>query len=242
VSWLLRCENLALGFGPDTLLSGVHLEIHPGQFWYVVGPNGHGKTTLLRTLLGLLPARQGLLLRDEARAGPARTGYVPQRIGIPPHVRTTVSEFVAGGFAGLGWPRAKCAEALRLALEQAGLSGLAGRELHTLSGGLRQRALIGRALVRQPAWLAVDEPAASLDPAIGAAVLEVLQSVRAHSGTAVVCVSHDLAQARSVATHAALVACGRVQSGPAAAILTDDRLAEAFGFSRPVFPPPLGAA
>lgn len=226
--WVIRCEDVALGYGPSPVLERVTLEVRAGDCWFLVGPNGQGKTTLLKAVLGLLAPLRGSLLRNGALGGPAATGYIPQRGDLEPHVRTTVREFVSGGFAGLRRDRARREAALAATLDRTGLAPLAERGVWDLSGGQRQRALVARALVREPSLLVVDEPTTGLDASIIATVMELLQKERAERGVTILFVGHDLALARRHATHAGLVHAGRVLAGPADRVLTRANLRPAY--------------
>jgi ABC-type Mn2+/Zn2+ transport system ATPase subunit len=226
---VLEAAGLALGYdGPD-VLRDVTLTIRAGEFWFLLGPNGGGKTTLLRAFVGTLPPRAGVLRRDPALAGRDQTGYVPQRCDLNPALPTTVREFVVLGTVGLRISRTEEAARLAAALEHVGLSDLARRDYWALSGGQRQRALVARALVRRPRLLLLDEPTNHLDLGTEDALLRLLAGLNRDQRVTTVFVTHNVALAARYATHVALVWDGRVLSGPCQQILGRRDLAEIFG-------------
>ena len=153
---LLEASDLCVGYGDHLVLRGVNLSIRRGEFWFVLGPNGSGKTSFLQTVLGEIPVASG---RIELRAGHERLGFVPQRCEINPALPTTVREFVRLGAVGARVD----AGALDRALGRVNLGGMARKDFWSLSGGQRQRALLARALIRRPAVLVLDEPTNGLD-------------------------------------------------------------------------------
>lgn len=197
---LVALRGAAVGHGRRAILAGVELEVLPGDFLALVGPNGGGKTTILKSLLGALPVLGGR--REVPR--PLRVGYVPQRDlvdGIWP--LTAVEVVLQGRTPGLGpfrRPGPADRAAAVAALGRVGVADLAGRFYGELSGGQRQRTLIARALAAEPELLAVDEPTNGMDPAAELATMDVLGALHAGGGgPAVVMVSHRL---DAVASHA----------------------------------------
>jgi ABC-type Mn2+/Zn2+ transport system ATPase subunit len=189
---LIRLEEVAIGYGRRPLLAGVSLAVAPDDFLAVVGPNGGGKTTLLRTLLGTLPPLAGA----RRTAGAVTVGYVPQRDhvdGLWP--LSTGDVVVMGRVPSLGpWRRVAAGDvaAARAALSRVGLPDLWGRPFGTLSGGQRQRTLIARALAAEPRLLALDEPTNGMDPAAELSAMDLLRDLHRTGRLAVVMVSHRL--------------------------------------------------
>jgi ABC-type Mn2+/Zn2+ transport system ATPase subunit len=189
---LVALRGAAVGYGHRPLLSGVELAVEPGDFLAMVGPNGGGKTTVLRALLGALPLLGGR--RELPR--PLRIGYVPQRDHVDAIWPLTAGEVVLmGRTPGLGVLRRPGETDRRLAAEglaRVGIGELAARRYGDLSGGQRQRTLIARALAAEPELLAVDEPTNGMDPAAELATMDVLRDLHAGGALAVVMVSHRL--------------------------------------------------
>src|SRR5438105_3127175 len=163
------------------VLRDVNLEIDAGQFVAVAGPNGGGKTTLLRLALGLeRPTSGRVRLFGESPDrfhDRARLGYLAQRAQLGVQAPATVREVVAAGRAALnriGRLTAADREAIDTAIERVGLSALASRSLTRLSGGQQQRAFIAKALASEPKLLALDEPTAGVDVAAQEALAELL--------------------------------------------------------------------
>lgn len=225
---LIRTQNVAVGYGPETVLRSVSLEIRRGEFWCLLGTNGAGKTSLLRTLLGLLPPQGGRIDRHRD-VGTNSIGFVPQHCGWSTTVPTTVSEFVALGLVGLRLGREERTQRLRDVLATVGLEGIGGQDFWELSGGQRQRAMIARALVRRPMLLVLDEPTASLDPAAEGVVLDMLAEVNRSERVTVLFVTHDLDIASHYASHVALFHDGRVSAGPREEAMRLENLERIFG-------------
>jgi ABC-type Mn2+/Zn2+ transport system ATPase subunit len=189
---LVALEGAAVGYRGRPLLADVHLAVHPGDFLAIVGPNGGGKTTLVRTLLGSLPPVAGRVVRPRA----LRAGYVPQREGVDTVWPFTAGEVVLmGRTPGLGafrWPRAADRDAANAALARVGLDGVSALPFGELSGGQRQRTLIARALAADPELLVLDEPTSGMDPAAELSTMDLLRALHAGGALAVVMVSHRL--------------------------------------------------
>jgi ABC-type Mn2+/Zn2+ transport system ATPase subunit len=226
---LLRLRGVELGYGDAPVLSGVDWEVRAGQLWFLLGPNGAGKTTLLRAILGLLPARRGVVERDAAQADRSHIGFVPQRCEVSAALPTTVREVVSLGLVGIPLPARDRRQRLGEALAQTGLAGLERRSFASLSGGQRQRALVARALVRRPALLILDEPTESLDVASEDAFLDTVAALNRERGVAVLFVTHRLGLAARFASHLALAFAGRLLAGSRTDVLAHPDAAAAFG-------------
>lgn len=178
---LAALENVTLRRNGETVLDSVSLSVDRGEIVTLVGPNGSGKTTLVRTLLGAVPPDGGRVVR---RPG-LRLGYVPQRLSVDPTLPMTVARF-------LRLPNRHSQDAIRRALDDAGLPDVADRPLAALSGGQLQRALLARALIDDPDLLVLDEPTAGLDQPGASAFYRRIEGLRDSRGCAVLLVSHDL--------------------------------------------------
>jgi len=225
----LEARDLRLGYDGRAVLEQVNLCVRSGDFWFLVGPNGHGKTTLLLALLGRLRPAAGRVAARGDFARPDRIGFVPQECSLSPTLSTTVREFVRLGLVGVGAGRGAERERLAWALKQVGLERMESQDFWSLSGGQRQRALVARALVRRPRLLAADEPTAGLDLSVAAALYEALTRLNRTERLAAILVTHDVAVAARYGTHLAVVHHGRVDAGPTPEILAAGRLQQAYG-------------
>ncbi|HYC01287.1 MAG TPA: ABC transporter ATP-binding protein [Candidatus Limnocylindrales bacterium] len=226
---ILELDRVTTGYGRAVVLSDVSLTVRRGELWFVLGPNGCGKTTLLRTILGVQSASSGTVRLAPQIASKERVGFVPQRCDLRPSMPMTVREFVRLGMVGVPGDAQDRAGRMEWALQVAGLPGMSERDYWSLSGGLRQRALVARALVRRPLLLLADEPTSALDLLAEAALLDTLAELHRKERLTVVLVTHDLTLARRYATHAALVFDGTVVSGTSAQMLSAATLQRAFG-------------
>jgi iron complex transport system ATP-binding protein len=235
----LRMRQLAASYGPRPILRGVNLTVEAGQVVALVGPNGVGKSTLLRVLSGVVPARGGearLNGVDLLRLPPAerarRLAVVPQMIKLPEAF--TVGELVLMGRTPHlplwgGETRQDCEIAWQ-AMRRTHIEDLAARRVDELSGGEQQRVVIARALAQEPQVLLLDEPTAHLDLKHQVAVLELVRSLAHEHGLAVLLTLHDLNQAAQYADRVALLHQGQiVAEGSAQAVFTPERLSEVYG-------------
>ena len=178
---LIEAQGLSVRRGDNTILTGVDFTIAPGEIVTILGPNGSGKSTLIRALIGLERPSAGAVRH---RAG-LRIGYVPQRLHLDAALPMTVRRF-------LSLPRRVSDAAAAAVLARTGVADLGGRQVVALSGGQLQRVLLARALLAEPQVLILDEPTQGLDQPGEAAFYQLLEEVRAETGTAVIMVSHDL--------------------------------------------------
>jgi ABC-type Mn2+/Zn2+ transport system ATPase subunit len=214
---LVRVDALDLAYGSHHVLRDATLEVHRGDFWFLLGGNGSGKTTFLRALLGIVPPRAGTLWLSPELRGRQGIGFVPQNCEINPALPTTVREFVSLGLVGLPVPRAERSRRLGGALGRVGLGSLVDRDYWSLSGGQRQRALVARGLIREPSLLILDEPMNHLDPDAEETLLRDLLGLHGARRLALLLVTHDVAMAERYATHIATFAGGRVTTRVATA-------------------------
>jgi ABC-type Mn2+/Zn2+ transport system ATPase subunit len=222
---LLAAQHLAAGYGGPPVLRDVTFAVHPGQRIAVLGPNGGGKTTLFRTLLGELRPAAGTLQR------PPRIGVVPQtersRLDFPV---SALDVALMGTLTTLPWwrrPGRAERDRARTALADVGLADRAGRTFGDLSGGQRQRVLVARALVQDAPVLLLDEPYVGLDaPSVD--LLDDLLTRLAGQGRALLIATHDVDQARSWER----VLClnrRQIAFGPPDEVLTREALEATYG-------------
>lgn len=192
----MEMHGLAFAYNGQAVLENVDLAVPELAFAAVVGPNGGGKTTLLKLMLGLIAPQAGWVrvLGGRPEAARRQVGYMPQHSQVDPNFPVTVLDVVlmgrlGGGGGWLFWSRA-ARRAAREALERVGLSGLERRPFHDLSGGQRQRVLIARALAGRPRLLLMDEPTANVDAAAEHEVFELLKELNREA--TVIVVSHDI--------------------------------------------------
>ncbi len=179
---LISARGLALARGGRPILTGVDIDISPGEIVTVIGPNGAGKSMLVRTLLGLEPLDRGSV----RRRAPLVIGYAPQRFDVDRAIPLTVARFIA-----LGQPSAT-RSAIDGVLAEVGAGALSQRQLSELSGGELQRVVLARALIRSPNLLVLDEPARAVDYAGEAELYTLIGRLRRERGLGVLLVSHDL--------------------------------------------------
>jgi iron complex transport system ATP-binding protein len=237
---VLRVESLAFGFPGRTIGRDVSFALESGEVMCVLGPNGGGKTTLFRTVLGLLAKHSGsIALEERAIEDLSRTeiakliGYVPQ--GHTGYFAYTVREFVLmGRTAHLGIfssPSRKDFDVAERALASLGIAHLAERPVTEVSGGERQLALVARALAQEPRLLVLDEPTASLDFGNQVRVLERIAAL-ARTGIAILFSSHDPDHAFLCAQRALLLAEGRaLEIGAPRDVIRPDSLQRLYGVS-----------
>jgi ABC-type Mn2+/Zn2+ transport system ATPase subunit len=222
---LLATENLAVGYGGPPVLSDVAFDVNPGERIAILGPNGGGKTTLFRALLGELRATEGTLTTT------SRCASVPQtersRLDFPV---SALDVALMGTIPARAWwrrPSRADRAAARDALKRVDLADRAHSTYGELSGGQRQRVLIARALVQQAQILLLDEPFSGLDTTSAQRLEELLREL-ADEGRGVLIATHDLEQARR--WDRVLCVNGRqIAFGVPAQTLTHDVLAQTYG-------------
>jgi ABC-type Mn2+/Zn2+ transport system ATPase subunit len=191
---LVRFDHVSLGYGRHRVLTDLHFQVQRGDYLGIVGPNGVGKTTLLKALLGVLKPIAGRIITDRGRR--LRFGYVPQRQTVEEVIPLTVREIAVSGCYGrlgaIGRPTSRHREIAEQALGAAGILDLAHRLYRELSGGQKQRTLMARALAGEPDILVLDEPTNDLDVAGERAIMALIDRLHAERAMTVVMVSHLL--------------------------------------------------
>lgn len=214
VAPVLEIEDLVCGYRGRAVTSAASFVVRPGEWLFLLGPNGTGKTTLFKTILRLLPPLAGRIRLDgenvaewSARRFAARVGYVPQAqvTPFPFRVHDVVAMGRAAHLGPFATPGARDRTIAEQALRDLGILPLRDAAYTTLSGGERQLVLIARALAQQPVVLVMDEPTANLDFGNQIRLLAHVRRLVARGGIAVLMTSHDPNQALLYADRAAAV-------------------------------------
>jgi zinc transport system ATP-binding protein len=193
---VVRFDGVGFAYGPTSVLEGVSFTVDRGDILCIVGPNGGGKTTILKLMLGLLEPLEGAV---EVFGGPPlrarpRIGYMPQRTVFDPLFPVTVMDVVLMGRLQVSGFRVFNSRADRdaalEALDMVEVRGLAKRPFQSLSSGQSQRVLLARALVSRPELLVLDEPTSSVDAAAGTGFYALLR--RLNDFMTIIIVTHDL--------------------------------------------------
>jgi zinc transport system ATP-binding protein len=193
---VIEIHNLNFSFNGQAVLQDVDLDVKEGDFMAMIGPNGGGKTTLLKLMLGLLAADSGSIrvFGERPRAVSHRIGYVPQDVNINKDFPVSATDVVLMGKLkpGRGWSRHSQADrdAARDALIQVGMQEFCARRIGELSGGQKQRVFVARALITQPELLFLDEPTASIDTRGQREFYTLLKEL--NKQITIIVVSHDL--------------------------------------------------
>jgi ABC-type Mn2+/Zn2+ transport system ATPase subunit len=226
---VVRASHICLGFGRTTIVHDLTFQLRRGEILGIVGPNGCGKTMLLKAILGLARPLQGTVDLDRTLT----ISYLPQRDRIDTIVPFTGNEVVLMGraaYSGPLWrPGPSDREAARRALDSLGVSHLGSHLFRTLSGGEQQRVLLARALVADPDVLVLDEPTAGMDVASEAAIIEFLADLNRTRGLTVLIVTHLISIVLNAATSVLLMGPGATLVGGVDEVLQEDRLSRLYG-------------
>ncbi|WP_455610130.1 metal ABC transporter ATP-binding protein [Bacteroides sp.] len=221
---LIEIKNLSAGYDSRTVLRNVNLTVYDRDFLGIIGPNGGGKTTLIKCILGLLKPTAGEILysdkrfvtsdkqgraaqrpANKAKLSVLKIGYLTQNNSIHSKIPITVEEVILSGLSSqkslISRFTATHREKARQVIARMGLEGLEKRAIGALSGGQLQRALLGRAIISDPALVVLDEPSTYIDKRFEARLYELLAEI--NHDCAIILVSHDigtvLQQVKSIA-------------------------------------------
>ena len=236
---ILKINNLSFSYNSEKVIDAINLSIQEGEYVSIIGPNGAGKSTLLKCINRILRGGKGhielygMALHEYSQKSLARlVGYVPQT--VEPTFPYTVQEFVSMGRYPYLNPFARLSRAdeniIEEVIKRTGLSTLAYRKIHQLSGGEKQKIYLAACLAQQPRILLLDEPTNHLDPNHRIDVLQTISDISREYGITVLHVTHDLSHIaywshRIIALHKGRLAF----SGSPEELLTTDCLREIYG-------------
>ena len=232
--YAIEVENLVVMFDGHQSLSDVNLRIPQNEFIAIVGPNGGGKSTFLKVLLGLFPPQKGtikLFGKPPKQVDPSLIGYVPQVKTMDRSFPALSIELVLTGVIG-SWPwwfRKNEQQKALNAMERVGADHLAQRPLSKLSSGELQRVCLARSIVREPKLIMLDEPATGIDVVGEGDLYRLLEIYQKESRATIMMVTHDWHAATHHADKVLLLNRKQISFGPPGEALTEDNLRLAFG-------------
>jgi zinc transport system ATP-binding protein len=206
----LTIKNLCAGYRGTEALKNISFSVTPGDYIGICGPNGSGKSTMIKVILGLLQPTAGEVCLLGTPLSKFRSwqriGYLPQGLQFfNPHFPATVDEVVRlGRLAGKKFPKTfnrEDTKAVERTMEWMGISHIKGSMIGELSGGLRQRVLLARALVNDPELLVMDEPTTALDPETRESFYKLIYEMNREKKATVLLVTHDTATIGKYASH-----------------------------------------
>jgi zinc/manganese transport system ATP-binding protein len=238
----IELTNAAAGLNGRTVWRDVNLTVEPGEFVALLGPNGVGKTILLKVILGLVPLRQGEIHVFGKAPTDARgqVGYLPQARVFDPSIRLRGVDLVRLGLEGTRWgfrlpgfrgsgSKREEDRRIREVLQVVDADDYAERPIGELSGGEQQRILIGQAIVHHPSLLLLDEPLASLDYPTQAAITALIGRICREEGISVLMVTHDVNPILGYADKVAYMARGGLVAGRPEEVVTTEKLTALYG-------------
>lgn len=230
----LHVEDLTVSYDSKPALWDIDVDVPPGVMAAIVGPNGSGKTTFIKSVLGLVTPTAGhvRIFGQPYSAQRRKVGYVPQRSSVDWDFPTTAIDVVTMGLYGrLGWlkrpGRAEREKAFK-SLEQVKMQDFADRQISQLSGGQQQRVFLARALVQQADIYFLDEPMAGVDATTERAIIGILHKLR-EQGKTVIVVHHDLQTVKSYFDWMVILNVRAIAQGPVEEVYTADNLRRAYG-------------
>jgi len=232
----ITVKNLRVSYHQQLALDTVSVEIPSGKITGIIGPNGSGKTTFLKAILGLISAQQGSVqfLGKPLNEARDQIAYVPQRESVDWDFPASVYDIVSMGRLNpkKWWQKVSAADRVVIdnAIRQVDLVEFQHRQIGQLSGGQQQRVFLARALAQQASVILMDEPFVGVDMASQEAILNVLQQLR-DSGKSIVIIHHDLSTVATYFDYVLLMDNRLVKAGPTKEILQPEILSQAYGSS-----------
>lgn len=231
----VKLRDARLAYGSRVLWEGLDLDVRPGEFLAVLGPNGSGKTSLLRVLLGLQPLSAGTVrvAGEPARRGSDRIGYIPQQRSIDPTLTVRGTDLVGLGLDGHHWGvglrhRRTRKQRVERALRAVEATEYARAPLGLLSGGEQQRLRVAQALVGEPDVLLCDEPLLSLDLAHQRNVSSLIARQARDADAAVLFVTHEINPVLPLVDRVLYLVDGRFRIGTPDEVMTSETLSELY--------------
>ncbi|NUL05364.1 metal ABC transporter ATP-binding protein [Streptomyces lunaelactis] len=232
---VITLRGAALAYGDRVLWRDLDLDVRPGEFLAVLGPNGSGKTSLLRVLLGRQPLTAGSLtvLGRTPRRGSRHIGYIPQQKSLPAHTMLRARDLVQLGMEGHRWGLSLAPGTIRHRVDEllasVGAKPYADVPVGRLSGGEQQRVRIAQALATDPRILLCDEPLVSLDLQHQRTVTTLVDRRRRSADTAVVFVTHEINPVLGLVDRVLYLARGGFRIGTTDEVMTSSTLSQLYG-------------
>ncbi|MBE0571692.1 MAG: metal ABC transporter ATP-binding protein [Ignavibacteriaceae bacterium] len=224
---IIKFKDVSIGYSNKVIHRNINIEIEQNDFIGLVGPNGSGKTTFLKTLLGTVKPLTGAIEKKEIIFG-----YVPQRDTVQPLLPYTVHDVVMmGRYSLMGLlkkPSKSDEEKVEECMEKVGIADLKNYNYNSLSGGQRQRTLIARALAVRPDVLILDEPTNGMDTPSHYSLLNLISDLHLNRNLTVLLVSHLLSDVANLVKKLMLFESGKFQSGSIEEMLSEKNLAQTY--------------
>lgn len=230
----IKARDLAAAYGGHSVWSRADFSIEPGSFTAILGPNGGGKSTLIRMILGLLAPSHGQIevFGERPRRGNPSIGYIPQRSTFDPELSIRGREFVNLGVDGHRWgvrlPGSAAAGVSAASIRSVGAESYADRPIGQLSGGEQQRLLLAQALVGNPRLLLMDEPLSQLDVRNQGVIVQLIGDLKRARELTVLLIAHDVNPLLPHIDRVVYVAHGKVAIGTPDEIITSDSLSRIY--------------